>query len=138
MDIDREILPRLKSLQQVFPNHDTLSIFIRSANLLGDDNDEDLRDLEGVNKGRKRTETVMEQRARLRMKEREMDREWHLNRPAVSWNHHQMKHNYPKYTQFLEEFTLRAKRSKMWTKRDLAEITTKQMEGIVGEALRRK
>ena len=67
-----------------------------------------------------------------------MDREWHLNRPAVTWNHHQMKHNYPKYTQFLEEFTLRAKRSKMWTKRDLAEITTKQMEGIVGEALRRK
>ena len=80
-----------------------------SANLLGDDNDDDLKDLDGLHGDKKRVETVMEQRARLRMKEREMDREWHLNRPAVSWNHHQMKHNYPKYTQFLEEFMLRAK-----------------------------
>merc|ERR1712048_700352 len=68
----------------------------------------------------------------------EAPQEWHLNRPCVTWNHHQMKHNYPHYVKFLEEFTLRAKKNKMWNKQQLEAISTKEMEQIVGNALRQK
>ena len=108
-----------------------------TQNILNDADDSDLDNLNDAPVDKKKEAERVRMR-RLKQKEKEMNREWHLNRPCVTWNHHQMKHNYPHYIKFLEEFTLRAKRAKMWTKKDLVSITSKEMEGIVGEALRKK
>lgn len=63
---------------------------------------------------------------------------WHLNRPCVSWSHYKMLHVFPNYRQFLEEFTLRCKRSQMWTKKNLVGMNTKEMENIIGYHLKWK
>jgi len=76
----------------------------------------------------------------LKEKEQELRKEWHLNKVVVTWTTKQMVYHFPKYLSFLQEYTLRAKRDKMWTMKHLERenLAPKDMEEIVGKVLRRK